>query len=141
VFDQGFGDLFVIRVAGNVISPGVAGSLDYALEHLGTRLFVVLGHQSCGAVTAAFEAAANPAMQEMDAIRSLLKLIEPSIKNIDPKLPKAARVAAGVEANVRWSMQQLKEHEAVKKPLAEKKIRLVGGVYDLSSGLVRFLDD
>src|SRR5262245_19409051 len=140
VFDQGLGDLLVIRVAGNVISPGVTGSFEYALEHLGTRLIVVLGHAGCGAVTAALEATVNPAMQETPAIRTLLKLIEPGIKNIDLKLAKDARVAAGVEANVRWSLQQLKENATGRKLLADKKIRLVGGVYDLDSGLVRFLE-
>jgi carbonic anhydrase len=139
VFDQGFGDLFVIRVAGNVIAPDVLGSLAYALEHLRTPLVVVLGHQGCGAVTAALDALADPTRKELPAIESLLKLIDPALKKVDLKLPKAERVAAGVEANARWSVQQLVGLAAARKSLIEN-VRLMGAVYLLESGVVRWLD-
>lgn len=139
VFDQGLGDLFVIRVAGNVVAPDIVGSLDYALEHLQTPLIVVLGHRNCGAVTAAVQAMNDPQMRELPAIRSLISLIEPGLKGLDTRPPIDQRVAAAVEANVRWSLRQLADHSVCKKLLADKKCLLTGGVYDLDTGLVRFL--
>jgi carbonic anhydrase len=140
VFDQGLGDLFVIRVAGNVVAPDVFGSLAYALEHLRTPLIVVLGHQNCGAVTATVEAMANPNIREVSAIRGLLSLIEPGLKGLNMRLPLENRIAAAVEANVRWSLRQLANHPAGKKLVAEKRCLLTGGVYELSTGLVRLLN-
>jgi carbonic anhydrase len=139
VFDQGFGDLFVIRVAGNVVAPDVIGSLAYALEHLRTPLVVVLGHQGCGAVTAALDALSDPARKELPAIEALLKLIDPALKGVDMKRPKAERVAAGVEANVRWSVKQLVERSG-RTELEGGKVRLAGAVYQLDSGVARWLD-
>jgi len=141
VFDQGLGDLFVIRVAGNIISPDVLGSVAYALEHLKTQLVVVLGHENCGAVTAAIEAMNNPQTHELAAIRDLLALIEPGLKHVDTSLPKDRRIAAGVEANVRWSVNQLAGHPIGQKLLADRRCFLVGGVYELATGTVRFLND
>ncbi len=138
VFDQGFGDLFVIRVAGNVIAPDVVGSLAYALAHLKTRLFVVLGHEGCGAVTAALEALAGPT-KELPGIQALVNLIEPGLPADLPKEPPEKRVSAAVEANVRWSMQQLAKRQLAKELLESKQIMLVGAVYDLATGQVRFL--
>jgi carbonic anhydrase len=140
VFDQGLGDLFVIRVAGNVISPDVLGSMAYAVEHLRTPLIVVLGHQSCGAVTAAVDAIVDPSVREVAGIRSLVSLIEPGLKEVNMRLPKEHRIAAAVEANVRWSLRQLAEHPSGKKLLAQKRCFLAGGVYELSTGAVRFLN-
>lgn len=140
VFDQGFGDLFVIRVAGNVVAPDVVGSLAYALEHLRTPLVVVLGHQGCGAVTAALDARSDPARKEVPAVANLLKLIDPALKGMDMKRPKAERVAAGVEANVRWSVKQLAERPGGME-LDGGKVRLAGAVYQLDSGVTRWLDD
>jgi carbonic anhydrase len=139
VFDQGLGDLFVIRVAGNLVAPEVLGSLAYALEHLKTPLIVVLGHQICGAVTTTVEAMADPNFSDVPAIRSLLDLIKPGLKDLNMRLPIEERIGAAVEANLRWSLCQLAEHPAGKKLLAEKKCFLAGGVYELSTGLVRFL--
>src|SRR5262249_53709787 len=83
VFDQGFGDLFVIRLAGNLIAPGVAGSIQYAYQHLGTSLLVVLGHKGCGAVKAALDAKFSRA-KHPERIRQLVQLIEPGLEQIDP---------------------------------------------------------
>jgi carbonic anhydrase len=140
VFDEGLGDLFVIRVAGNVVAPDVVGSLAYALEHLKTPLVVVLGHQNCGAVTAAVDALSDPAFRDVAPIRDLVDLIEPGLKHVDMRLPSEKRVAAAVEANVRWSVRQLAEQPSCKKLLADEAGQLTGGVYELSTGLVRFLD-
>jgi carbonic anhydrase len=138
VFDQGFGDLFVIRVAGNLVSLDVLGSLQYATQHLQTPLIVVMGHESCGAVTAAVDALAGRGT-EPRFIAALVAAIEPGLKDLPTKLAGARRVHAAVEANVRWSMRQL-------APLAERKLNadqnkpvLVGAVYDIARGKVRFL--
>jgi carbonic anhydrase len=91
VFDQGFGDLFVIRVAGNVISTDVLGSIAYAVAHLHTRLLVVLGHEGCGAVTAALQAPG--ADSEPKYVEALLQLIGPSLRDLPPQLQGAARLS------------------------------------------------
>ena len=106
VFDQGFGDLFVIRVAGNIVATDVLGSLQYAIRHLHTPLVVVMGHESCGAVTAAVDALAGRG-NEPRFIAALVAAIEPGLKDLPADLEGADRVHAAVEANVRWSMRQL----------------------------------
>lgn len=139
VFDQGFGDLFVIRVAGNVIAADVVGSIAYAALHLGTPLFVVMGHAGCGAVAAAVDAKVKKA-KEPERIEALLKLIEPGLKDLDLALAAPARLDAAVEANVRWSVRQLAELEGPRAAIRDGRIRLVGAVYDLATGKVRFLN-
>jgi carbonic anhydrase len=139
VFDQGFGDLFVIRVAGNIISPDVVGSMAYAFHHLHTPLFVVLGHEGCGAVTAALEDLENKA-HEPKAIKALLKLIEDGMPTKFSEIPEDKRVEAAVEANVCWSLKQLKALPGVETALNEKRSALIGGVYDIDSGRVRLVD-
>jgi carbonic anhydrase len=139
VFDQGFGDLFVIRVAGNVIAADVVGSIAYAALHLGTPLFVVMGHAGCGAVAAAVDARVKKA-KEPERIEALLKLIEPGLKGLDLALAAPARLDAAVEANVRWSVRQLAELDGARAALKAGRIKLVGAVYDLASGRVRFPD-
>jgi carbonic anhydrase len=140
VFDQGFGDLFVIRVAGNVISPGVLGSIEYAVGHLRTDLVVVLGHEGCGAVTAAL-LAVDERLKEPQGVQGLLKLIEPGLPKDLPKDTPRERLRAAVEANVRWSIKQLAAVPEAKKALDDAKILLVGAVYELSTGKVKFLSD
>lgn len=140
IFDQGFGDLFVIRVAGNVIAPDVIGSLAYAMEHLKTPLFVVVGHQGCGAVTAAVQALQG-ANHELPGIEALLKLIEPGLPTTLPGNSFDQQVSAAVEANIRWSIRQLAQLPGAQKPLESKQATLLGAVYDLTTGRVRFLPD
>jgi carbonic anhydrase len=139
VFDQGFGDLFVIRVAGNVIGEEVAGSIQYAVAHLRTPLLVVLGHEGCGAVTAAVEAALGK-HDEPHYIEALIGLIRPGLQGLDLTLDEPLRLNAAVEANVRWSVRQLAETPGGRRILAEQRGMLVGAVYELASGSVRFLD-
>jgi carbonic anhydrase len=138
VFDQGFGDLFVIRIAGNVISTDVEGSLQYAEHHLHVPLLMVLGHEGCGAVTAALDAKFKRA-HEPERIEALVRMIEPGLKDIDPKLSPDKQLNAAVEANVRWSMKQLAQLPEAKKALEEKRLEMVGAVYDLQTGKVRLL--
>jgi carbonic anhydrase len=137
IFDAGFGELFIVRVAGNVISPEVMGTLQYAGVHLRTPLFIVLGHEGCGAVDAAL--AARHRAQEHSRIALLLENILPGLRDLPPELAGDAEMAAAVEANVRWSMHQLLETPEGKAGMAEGRAKLVGGVYELESGRVRFL--
>jgi carbonic anhydrase len=138
VFDQGFGDLFVVRVAGNVIADDVIGSMAYAGLHLRTPLFVVMGHAGCGAVAAAVEVMQKKA-KEPERIEALLKLIEPGLKELDLSLPRAALIDAAVEANVRWSLRQLTGIPAARAAVEQNQCVFVGAVYDLNAGEVRFL--
>jgi len=138
VFDASFGELFIVRVAGNVISPEVMGSIQYAAVHLRTQLFVVLGHEGCGAVQAAL-ASLREGARERSRIALLLDRIAPGLASVDASLPSDAQVAAGVEANVRWSMHQLLDTAEGRARVEEGILRLVGGVYELTTGRVRFL--
>jgi carbonic anhydrase len=140
VFDQGFGDLFVIRLAGNVIAPGVAGSIQYAHRHLGTSLLVVLGHEGCGAVKATLAARFHRA-KHPERVQQLVDLIEPGLERIDPIHSAADQLKAGVEANVRWSMHQVLSTPEARQALLEKpNILVVGAIYELANGNVRWLD-
>jgi carbonic anhydrase len=138
LFDAHFGELFIVRVAGNVISPEVMGSLQYAAVHLRTPLFLVLGHARCGAVQAAV-ASKFEAKRERSHVQLLLSRIVPGLKGLDPKLSGDARLAAAVEANVHWSMRQLRETPEGRARMAEGIVKLVGAVYDIETGKVRFL--
>jgi carbonic anhydrase len=138
LFDTGFGELFIVRIAGNVISPEVMGSIQYAALHLQTPLFLVLGHQGCGAVQAALAALIDGA-RERERIALLLERITPGLRTVDQTLPAEERLDAAVEANVRWSMQQLLETPEAKVRVAEGVLKLVGAVYELTTGRVRFL--
>jgi carbonic anhydrase len=137
IFDAGFGELFIIRVAGNVISPEVIGTLQYAGVHLRTPLFVVLGHEGCGAVSAAL--AARTGTREPTRIALLLDNILPGLRDLPRGLARDEEARAAVEANVRWSMRQLLDTPEAKARAAEGTMKLVGAVYELDSGRVRFL--
>ncbi|KAA0252494.1 carbonic anhydrase [Acidobacteria bacterium ACD] len=139
VFDAGFGELFVIRLAGNVLSDEVAGTMQYAGVHLKTPLFVVLGHEGCGAVQAALRALRHGA-RERSRIEALLEGILPALGSVDPGLPEEAQLRAAVEANVRWTVQRILETPEAKAREAEGVMKLVGAVYELSTGVVRFLE-
>jgi carbonic anhydrase len=140
VFDQGLGDLFIVRVAGNVVGAEILGSLGYALLHLRTPLFVVLGHEGCGAVQAAlktkFHGLAEPAK-----IGELLETILPGLAGINPAETPEAQWRHAVEANVRWSVRQLAATPAGRAAASAGHIRIVGAIYELATGCVRFLPD
>ena len=138
VFDAGFGELFVIRVAGNVISHEVVGTMQYAAVHLRTPLFLVLGHEGCGAVQAALAAKFRGA-RERSRIERLLGNITPGLEDISPDASEQDQLKAGVEANVRWSMRQIIETPEAQARAAEGLMKLVGAVYELTTGRVRFL--
>jgi len=137
VFDHGLGDLFVIRVAGNVVAEDEAGSIEYALQHLGVPLLVVLGHDNCGAVTAALGAHED----EPGELVSLLRRILPALGGIDPSLPMQERIRLGVEANVRQSVAQLRAIQDRLGQSAAERTLIVGAVYDLETGRVRAVEE
>ena len=139
IFDASLGELFIIRVAGNVISPEVMGSIQYAALHLETPLFVVLGHEGCGAVAAALDAV-HRGEQHARHIRKLLDVIIPGIEHIGSGLGPDEELARGVEANVRWSIRQLLATPEARARAAEGRMKLVGAVYEIATGRVRFLD-
>jgi len=138
VFDASFGELFVVRVAGNVVSPEIMGTLQYAGLHLRTPLFVVLGHEGCGAVKAAL-ATRRDAAPAAARLALLLETMLPGLDDVSAELAPDAQLAAAVEANVRWSMRQLRETPEGRARTAEGVVKLVGAVYELATGRVRFL--
>jgi carbonic anhydrase len=138
IFDEGFGDLFVIRVAGHVVAHDALGSLSYAADHLHTKLFVVMGHEDCGAVTAAVNSLLGQS-KESEHIESLLDLITPGLKSLDRQRPRGELITAAVEANVRRSMDHVAHCPQVARLLEAKLASLLGAVYELETGRVRFL--
>jgi len=138
IFDAGPGELFVIRVAGNVIPAEVAASLQYAGAHLRTPLFVVLGHEGCGAVKAALDCRLEGARQ-LSRIQLLVESILPALDGVDAGLSPDEQLSLAVEANVRWTVRAIRESPEGKARIREGVYRLHGAVYDLSSGRVRFL--
>ena len=139
VFDAGFGELFVIRVAGNVLGPAIAGTLQYAGVHLHTPLFIVLGHEGCGAVKAAIASKFHGARHE-SRIALLLENVVPALDNVDPTLAPESLLHAAVEANVRWTIRSVLESPEGRTRVAQGDMKLVGAVYDLHTGHVRFLE-
>jgi carbonic anhydrase len=139
VFDVGLGELFIIRLAGNIIAEDVIGTLQYAVAHLHTPLVVVMGHEGCGAVTAAIDEMLHTD-HEPSHIEALLQLIKPGLAQLDLKQDRNALLRAAVEANVRWSMQQLAAVPEGRRALREGRLTLVGAVYELATGNVRFLE-
>jgi carbonic anhydrase len=137
IFDANFGELFIVRVAGNVISPEVMGSLQYAGAHLLTPLFVVLGHAGCGAIKAALEYKLN-GVQLRSRIQILVNNILPGLPEFDAQSSQEEKLASAIEGNVRWSMHQLLETPEGQNAL-KMGVKLVGAVYDITTGQVRFL--
>ena len=134
IFDQGLGDLFVVRVAGNVATDTEIGSLEYGAEHLHIPLLVVLGHESCGAVTAALEGKAD------GHIAALVNLIKPAVDK--SRGTPGDLVANAVRTNVQMVVQQLRTSTPILSELvAQGKLKVVGGVYSLETGEVTWLSD
>jgi carbonic anhydrase len=144
VFDQGLGDLFVIRVAGNIVAPSQVGSVEFAAERFGTRLVVVMGHSSCGAIEAALEAVmrkAGPAsrnlMSIVDRVRSSIEsLVATELANDPVRLRREA-----VRANVRASAAHLRHSsEIIERLVLKEGLVVVGTELDLTTGEVAFFD-
>lgn len=137
IFDANFGELFIVRVAGNVVSPEVMGSLQYAGAHLRTPLFVVLGHAGCGAVKAALEYK-KTGVEDRSRIQILVNNILPGLSESGAQLSEVEKLASAIEANVRWSIKQLLETPEGQNAM-KTGAKLVGAVYDIATGRVRFL--
>lgn len=139
IFDQGFGDLFIVRVAGNVMTTDVVGSLEYAHYHLSTRLVVIMGHEGCGAVTAAVDARAGR-HSEPAAIETLIGLISPGLESLERNQERDRLISRAVETNVRYTYDQLRNRPRIKALMAQGKLTLVGAVYEVETGRVRWLE-
>ena len=143
VFDQGVGDLFVIRVAGNVVAPSQVASVEFAADRFGTRLVVVLGHTRCGAVSATIEELRKPIDTRSRNLASIVDRVRPAV---EPLLGSDVRddelLALGVRANIRLSAELLRHGSPVLEQLiAQDALRIVGAEYSLETGLVEFLDE
>ncbi len=132
IFDQGIGDIFDVRIAGNIATPEVIGSIEYAIVLLNTPVLMVLGHERCGAVTAAVNSEVLPG-----AIGSLVKAILPAIE--PHKGATADLIDTAVTANVRYQMAQLKRSPLLAERLQAGTLKIVGGRYDLDAGSVTLL--
>jgi len=143
VFDQGLGDLFVIRVAGNIVAPSQIGSVEFAATNFGTRLVVVLGHTQCGAVLAAVEQLQMPLDSRSRNLRSIIDFVRPSVEQcLREKADEdhEALVERAVRANIRSSVEHLRHGSEILEELIENEgLRIVGAEYCLQSGLVEFL--
>ena len=136
VFDQGLGDLFVVRVAGNVINDEGLGSIEYTVDHLGTRLILVLGHQSCGAVKAARETIAAKG-KAPGHIESLVTAIKPAVE-----ATAKDDLETTVKANVKNVVKALRSSTPILKSKVDSgEIQVIGGYYSLDTGAVTFLDE
>jgi carbonic anhydrase len=146
VFDQGFGDLFVIRVAGNIVAPSQIGSVEFAAARFGTRLVVVLGHSQCGAVSATLEELLGRAPNESRNLRSIVDRVRPAVEtllsNDHLRADPDALIRDAVRANVRASANQLRHgSELLERLIQSDGLHVVGAEYSLETGVVAFLDD
>src|SRR4051794_15222480 len=145
VFDQGFGDLFVIRVAGNIVAPSQVGSVEFAASKFSTRLVVVLGHSQCGAVTAALDELQGLSTTQSKNLRSIVDRVRPSLETlveISGANDREALIEEGVRANVRASANHLRHgSELLEKLIRSDGLMVVGAVYSLETGKVEFFDE
>jgi carbonic anhydrase len=144
VFDQGLGDLFVIRVAGNIVAPSQIGSVEFAAERSGTRLVIVLGHSRCGAVLATLEQLGRRSEDQSRNLRSIVDRIRPSVEPLlrtELRRDPDALVREAVRANVRMSADHLRHGSEILEQLIQKDgLQVIGAEYSLDSGIVEFFD-
>jgi carbonic anhydrase len=144
VFDQGLGDLFVIRVAGNIVAPSQVGSVEFAADRFGTRLVVVLGHTRCGAIDATLDALQQRGPQSPN-LGSIVNRIRPAVENLIESSGPVDRdrlAARAVRANVRVAADHLRHgSEILERSIRNDGLRVVGAEYNLDTGVVEFFDD
>ena len=144
IFDQGLGDLFVIRVAGNIIAPSLVGSVEFAAARFGTPLVLVLGHTQCGAIAATVEELTQPGGAQSPNLRSIVNRVRPAVEplmatELRHDLPALSREA--VRANIRISASHLRHGSELLEDLIEHNgFRVVGAEYSLETGIVEFFD-
>jgi carbonic anhydrase len=144
VFDQGLGDLFVIRVAGNIVAPSQVGSVEFAAEAFGTRLVVVLGHSRCGAIQATLQQLVRPSREQSRNLSSIVNRIRPAVEGLlerSPGADPALLEQQAVRANIRMSADHLRHGSEVLEELIHSDgLLVVGAEYSLDSGVVDFFD-
>jgi carbonic anhydrase len=144
VFDQGLGDLFVIRVAGNIVAPSQIGSVEFAAAAFGTRLVVVLGHSNCGAIHATLEQLARPSREQSRNLRSIVDRIRPAVEGLlehDPPRDWQTLEQQAVRANIRMSADHLRHgSELLEQLIQSEALLVVGAEYSLETGVVDFFD-
>jgi carbonic anhydrase len=145
VFDQGLGDLFVIRVAGNIVAPSQVGSVEFAAARYGTRLVVVLGHSQCGAILATVEELRMPTENQSRNLRAIVDRVRPSVEGLLTTTrghDAEALVKQAVRANICASVRQLRHGSPLLEQLIQEDgLLVVGAEYSLESGLVEFFDE
>ncbi|HEX7329039.1 MAG TPA: carbonic anhydrase [Casimicrobiaceae bacterium] len=144
VFDQGLGDLFVIRVAGNVVAPSLVGSVEFAAAHFATPLVVVMGHTQCGAILATVEELEQPAEERSPNLHSIVDRVRPSVETLlatSLRHDRAGLIRESVRANVRASAAHLRHGSEILERLIDTRgLRIVGAEYSLETGVVDFFD-
>ena len=144
IFDQGVGDLFVIRVAGNIATPSQIGSIEYAAAELGTPLVVVLGHSQCGAVKATLSEIENPSQHDLGNLGSIVNHIQPPLQQLwdaaSEKQPDALMQDA-VRVNVNASVQNVRQSPVIQRLMQNNGLVVIGAEYSLATGAVDFFDD
>jgi carbonic anhydrase len=144
VFDQGFGDLFVIRVAGNIVAPSQVGSVEFAASKFGTKLVVVMGHSGCGAITAAVEELLDGATTESRNLRSIVDRVRPSVETViggRRDVDRKTLIRESVIANVKASVNHLRHGSTLLETLIQKEgLVIAGAKYSLDTGVVSFLE-
>lgn len=145
VFDQGLGDLFVIRVAGNIVAPSQVGSVEFAATRFGTRLVIVLGHSDCGAILTTLEELQQPAKDQSPNLRSIVDRVRPSVEALmhtDMAQDTDLLIQHAVRANVDASVDHLRhDSEILKRLIQDDGLVVVGAEYSLENGEVEFFDD
>jgi carbonic anhydrase len=139
IFEQGPGDLFIVRVAGNAADPTTMGSIDYGIEHLHSKLLVVMGHEACGAVKASMLSAADQA-KESPYIQHILKLVSPATKDMPKLRDDRAKMLEATIRNIRYQVSEVMKDPVVQKAVAKGELEVVGAYYEIGSGAVDFLD-
>ena len=141
IFDQGLGDLFVIRVAGNVVAPSQIGSVEFAAAQFGTRLVIVLGHTSCGAVQATLDQLEQRYEDRSPNLRSIVDRIRPSVQPLMAHTPREKLLSEAVRANIAASVDHLRHgSEIIENLIQQDGLMVVGAEYSLQTGLVDFFD-
>jgi carbonic anhydrase len=144
VFDQGLGDLFVIRVAGNIVAPSLVGSVEFAAARFGTRLVVVLGHSQCGAILATLEELRSPSPNQSPNLKAIVDRVRPAVEGLLAtalRNDEAELVRQAVRANIRTAANHLRHGSALLEDLIAKDgLVVVGAEYSLETGAVEFFD-
>ncbi len=144
VFNQGLGDLFVIRVAGNIVAPSQVGSVEFAAEQFGTRLVVVLGHSQCGAITATLDQLQRPRENQSRNLRSIVDLVRPAVEDLlatELRHDREALIREAVRANIRSSANHIRHgSEIIEQLIRNDGLLVVGAEYSLATGVVEFFD-